>query len=61
MSPVTLRRHADRFGTSTPNSVSMRRSVELRSVRLEAELAWHDEFLAALPKLVAPDQEQPEP
>jgi hypothetical protein len=30
-------------------------------LRLEAELAWHDEFLAALPKLVAPDQEQSEP
>src|ERR1700733_2266248 len=27
-SPVTLRRHADRFGTVTPNRLSIRRSVE---------------------------------
>ena len=30
-------------------------------LRLEAELAWHDEFLAALPQLLAPDQEGREP
>src|SRR5450755_2220340 len=31
MSPVTLRRHADRFGTSTWNSVSISRSVDVWS------------------------------
>lgn len=36
MSPVTPRRHADRLGTSTPNSVSMRRSVEVWSKVCEA-------------------------
>lgn len=30
-------------------------------LRLEAELAWHDEFLAALPQLLVPDQEGREP
>ena len=29
-------------------------------LRLEAELTWHDEFLAALPKLFAPDQQKSE-
>ena len=35
-SPVTLRRQADRLGTSTPNSVSISRSVEVWSKVCEA-------------------------